>query len=254
MDDGALLDVLHGTVDAVVDALAGLDDWGSAGTDKRGQYRHDLVADAAALDVLSGAGLAVLSEESGLTGDDRGLLAVVDPVDGSTNASRGVPWYACSICVVDDRGPRVAVVAELAGGRRRFQAVRDGGAECDGRALVPSPCTEVRRALVAMSGLPPGPPPWAQSRMLGSAALELCAVADGTLDGFVDWVPSALGAWDYMGALLVCSEAGAPVVDAFGRDLLVRDHGSRRTPVAAATPELLEQLLRARGQITEKFG
>ena len=246
MDDDALLDVLNRTVDAVSAALAKLDDWGSAGTAKAGQYRHDLVADAAALEVLAGAGLGVLSEESGLTGPDHPLLAVIDPVDGSTNASRGIPWYACSICVLDGDGPRVAVVAELAARERRFQAVRGGGATCDGRPLTPSGCRDVSTAILGMSGLPPRGAGWAQSRMLGAAALELCAVAEGALDGFVDWVPSALGAWDYMGALLVCSEAGAHVADAYGRELVVRDHGARRTPVAGATAELVEQLIALR--------
>jgi fructose-1,6-bisphosphatase/inositol monophosphatase family enzyme len=46
--------------------------------------------------------------------------------------------------------------------------------------------------------------------------------------------------------MLVCQEAGAVVVDAHGRDLVVLDHAGRRTPVAAATPSLLEQLVAAR--------
>lgn len=253
MDDDALLEVLHRTVDAVGGALAKLDDWGSAGTAKAGQYTHDLVADAAALEVLTAAGLGVLSEESGRSGPDGPLLAVVDPVDGSTNASRGIPWYACSVCVLDPDGPRVAVVAELAARERRFQAVRGGGATCDGRPLAPSGCRDVSTAIVGMSGLPPQRPAWAQSRMLGAAALEICAVAEGTLDAFVDWVPSALGAWDYMGALLVCSEAGARVADAYGRELIVRDHAARRTPVAGATPELVDQLLALRPDTGQKI-
>lgn len=241
MRDDLLLEVMHRTVDAVAEALSGLDEWGPSGT-RKGQYRHDLVADAAAVQVLAGAGLGVLSEESGLTRADRPLLAVVDPVDGSTNASRGIPWYATSVCVLDGHGPRAAVVAQLPAGRR-FEAVRGAGATRDGQEVSPSGCAEVGSAIVAMSGLPPVRPPWAQSRMLGAAALELCAVADGTVDGFVDCVPSALGPWDYLGALLVCSEAGVPVADAAGRELVVRGHLDRRTPVAGATPELTERLL-----------
>ena len=56
--------------------------------------------------ILHGAGLAVFSEESGLTGDGvSGLLAVIDPIDGSTNAHRGIPFYSTSICVLDAEGP-----------------------------------------------------------------------------------------------------------------------------------------------------
>src|SRR5262245_16258978 len=60
-----------------------------------GQSALDVVADAAILDVLHPAGLAVLSEESGRTGaDDADIVVVVDPVDGSTNCARGIPYWA----------------------------------------------------------------------------------------------------------------------------------------------------------------
>jgi hypothetical protein len=48
----------------------------------------------------------------------------------------------------------------------------------------------------------------------------------------------------------VCLEAGAPVVDAERRDLVVLDHDARRTPVAAATPALLDELVAARASFT----
>jgi fructose-1,6-bisphosphatase/inositol monophosphatase family enzyme len=76
--------------------------------------------------------------------------------------------------------------------------------------------------------------------------LDLCAVADGTLDGYVDCVHDAHGSWDYLGGLLICTEAGASVVDAEGRDLVVREHSARRTPVAAGSSALLSELLAAR--------
>ena len=244
VDDDALLRLLHAAVDAVAEALGGLADWGPAGT-RPGQYRSDLAADAAALGVLLGGGLGVLSEESGVTGGDRDLLAVVDPVDGSTNASRGLPWYATSICVLDSDGPLVAVVANQASGLR-YEAVRGAGATCDGRALSPSGRRAAAGGLVAVSGLPRSRPPWSQTRSLGASALDLCLVAEGALDAFCDNVADAHGPWDYLGGALVCQEAGAVVADAHGRDLVVRRHDARRTPVAAATPELLAEILRFR--------
>src|SRR3984885_10105951 len=103
---------------AVRGALEVLEDWGPSGG-KPGQYRLDLAADGAALPGLDGAGLAGLSEESGTTGDGpSGLLAVIDPIDGSTNAHRGVPFYSTSICVVDAEGPRVGLVVNQANGQR----------------------------------------------------------------------------------------------------------------------------------------
>src|SRR5437870_2218537 len=82
VDDRRLLDALRAAAEAVSAALGRLQDWGPAGT-LPGQYRSDLVADEAAVGVLTDAGLGVLSEESGLVGDDRGVVVVLDPVDGS---------------------------------------------------------------------------------------------------------------------------------------------------------------------------
>lgn len=244
VNDDSLLAVLHDSASAVRVALDGLGDWGPAGT-RAGQYRSDLAADEAALAVLHRADLAVLSEESGLTGGDRPVTVVLDPVDGSTNASRGLPWFATSLCAVDGDGARAALVVNQATGQR-FEAVRGGGARLDGRPLRPTDCTRLDRAIIGLSGYPDEAWGWRQFRALGAAALDLCAVAAGTLDGFVDCLPDAHGSWDYLGGMLVCLEAGATVVDAHGRDLVVLEHAARRTPVAAGTAELAAQLLAAR--------
>lgn len=249
MHDALLLEVLHDTASAVRDALDGLADWGSAGT-RPGQYLSDLAADEAALAVLDRAGLGVMSEESGLHRGDRDVVVVIDPVDGSTNASRGLPWYATSLCAVDGDGARVALVVDQAGGAR-FDAVRGGGARVDGRPLTPSGCTEMGEAIVGLSGHPPWWFGWKQFRAFGAVALDLCAVAGGRFDAYVDCSPSAHGSWDYLGGLLVCQEAGAGVVDAWDRPLVTLEHTARRTPVAAATPELLTAAVAARRGFVE---
>jgi myo-inositol-1(or 4)-monophosphatase len=252
MDDSALLAVLHDAADAVRRALDRLDDWGpAADAAHAGQYASDVAADAAALDVLLRAGLGVLSEESGVQDGDRPVLVVIDPVDGSTNASRGVPWFATSLCAVDADGPRAAVVVNQASGMR-FEAVRGGGAHCDGRPVRPSSATSLADSIVALSGYPSTHLGWRQYRAFGAVALDLCAVAAGMVDAYIDCSVDAHGPWDYLGAVLVCQEAGAPVVDALGRPLDCRLHDDRRTPVAAATPALLDEALAARRRAVEK--
>ena len=99
---------------------------------------------------------------------------------------------------------------------------------------------------MGLSGWPPLNFGWDQYRSLGAAALDLCAVAAGVLDGYVDCSPDAHGPWDYLGGVLVCREAGAVVTDAFDRELVVLDHAARRTPVAAATAALHAELVTAR--------
>ena len=244
----ALLDVLSEAAAAIEDALGRLDDWGLAGT-RAGQYRSDLAADEAALAVLERAGVGVLSEESGLTNPDRDLVVVLDPVDGSTNASRGIPWFATSLCAVDHAGPVAALVVNLASGVR-FDAIRDGGARRDGRLIQPTSCSSLASAMVGLSGYPARSLGWRQFRALGACALDLCAVASGALDAYIDCSHDAHGAWDYLGGVLVCREAGAIVADAADRDLVVVDHGSRRTPIAAASEALFAEVAAARASIS----
>ncbi len=242
--DTRLLQALHDAASAVRTALDGLGDWGTAGT-TAGQYKSDLAADAAAVAVLEAAGAGVLSEESGLHHGDREVIVVLDPVDGSTNAHRRIPWYATSLCAVDRDGARLALVVDQATGAR-YEAVRGGGASVDGQPLTPSGCAALDDAIVGLSGYPPRSFGWKQFRALGAIALDLCAVAGGRLDAYVDCSPNAHGPWDYLAAMLVCREAGVPVVDAFDRDLVTVEHADRRTPVAAATPALLDQVVAAR--------
>ena len=248
MEASDVVGVLVETTRAIRGALDGLADWGPAGT-RPGQYFSDLAADEAALRVIDAAGFGVLSEESGLTEADRDVLVVLDPIDGSTNASRGIPWYATSLCALDRDGALAALVVNQATGQS-FGAIRGEGAwrdDGDGRrAIRASQKQRLDESLVLLSGYPPKHFGWRQFRALGAAALDLCAVATGSADAFVDCNRSAHGPWDYLGGMLVCLEAGASVVDLEGRDLIVRAHAEKRTPVAAATPELLEALLAAR--------
>jgi myo-inositol-1(or 4)-monophosphatase len=241
VNDQALLAICGEVVDSVKQALDRVTDWGLVG-DRPGQYGIDLVADSAALEVLDRAGLGVLSEESGLRRADAPLVAVIDPVDGSTNASRGIPWYACSVCVLDELGPLVSLVANLPSGVR-YWAVRGGGAWRDGVRLAPSGCESIGEAIVALSGYPRQHMGWSQYRAFGSAALDMCGVAEGIIDAYTVVGRSALGSWDYLGAMLVCTEAGAHVQEVDGLDLVTTGHTERRSVAAAATPVLLAQLV-----------
>src|SRR5256886_17390856 len=109
-----------------------------ARTERPGQYALDLVADAAVLPILHEADVAVVSEESGRSGrDDAAVTVVLDPVDGSTNCSRAIPYWAVSLCALDVDGPLCALVANQATGIRNT-AVRGKGAWRDGEPVAAS--------------------------------------------------------------------------------------------------------------------
>jgi fructose-1,6-bisphosphatase/inositol monophosphatase family enzyme len=225
-------------------AVSANDDWGLAGT-RKDQYLCDLAADEAVLAVLGRANVGVLSEESGLANADRDIVVVVDPIDGSTNAAAGLPWYATSLCAVDRDGPLAAVVVNQGTGTR-FRAARGEGATVDGQPTRPLSPLPLSGAFVALSGLPDHHLGWRQFRALGASALDICAVAAGVLDAFIDCTPApAHGPWDYMGAMLVCHEAGAVVADRYGEDLVVLQHTARRAPIAASSEALLQECIKS---------
>jgi myo-inositol-1(or 4)-monophosphatase len=246
MEATRILDVLHRAADAVTNALLTVDDWGASGI-RETQYAADLIVDQAALPLLRNAGFGVLSEESGGERLDAGIVVVIDPLDGSTNAAHGVPWYATSLCALDAEGPIAALVVNQAQAVR-YSATRGGPALRNGQPITfrHPPAAQLSEAIVALSGLPPRHLGWRQFRAFGASALDICLVAEGVVDGFIDCSVDAHGVWDYAGALLILQQAGGAIRDAYGRQLLVRDHSARRTPVAARTAALLEQLLAAR--------
>jgi myo-inositol-1(or 4)-monophosphatase len=253
---GPVLEVLRAVADRVTAALPGIDDWGLSGR-RSGQYVADLHLDDVVVPALLSEGFDVISEESGahIAGSD--VLVVVDPLDGSTNASRGIPWFATSLCAFVGDDSVVALVVDQAaavrGLRRTWWAARGGGAFSDRygavRRLRPSTCADPGSAIVAISGFPPRSLGWMQFRALGAAALDLCLVADGSLDGFIDCSVDAHGVWDHAAGALICAEAGAMVGDALGRDLVPLDPVARRTPLAASTTELFASLSAARAAV-----
>ncbi len=246
--DSAVLELFAGICDRTAAVLAATVDWGESGN-RAGQYLVDLDIDDVCVAPLLAAGYSVLSEESGVQhpGSAPSSLGtvVVDPLDGSTNASIGLPWCATSLCLVRDGIAEAATVANLAIGSR-YTAVRDEGAWLDGERLSIGRAVALDDAIVAISGLPTHHYGWRQFRAMGASALDLCAVASGSFDGFVDMSPDAHGVWDYAGAALVVQEAGGTVTDAFDRPLLDLGPGVRRTPVAATHAALHDELRRNR--------
>ena len=242
-----ILQVLNNTADAVSKVLEANTDWSLSGI-RHTQYSVDVRADNAALAVLHAAGCAVLSEESQITGQwgDDDILVVMDPLDGSTNASRGVPWFATALCALDKNGMRASLVVNQASGKDRYWATQGGGAFHNGNQMRPSACSTLKEAVVGVSGLASFRPQWSQFRALGAAALDICLVAQGVLDGWVDF--HSHGVWDYLASILICQEAGVATSEHLDRELLVTQYDQKRTPIVAATPALLAQLREVRSQ------
>ena len=210
--------------------------------DRATQYHLDVAADDVARRVLVGAGYRVMSEESGVIGEGA-FTVVVDPIDGSTNCDRGIPFYSTSLAVVRDRELVAALVMNQATGTV-FEAEKGSGARRDGEPIAPSGQTDIAHAIVGSSGYPSHSLGWSQNRSLGAASLEICLVADGSLDVYGVAQHSGLNVWDYLAGLLIVREAGASDADYHGEELVTTDDVLRH-PVFAGSQELLTFMLDA---------
>ena len=246
MTPESLLDCFDEVATVVRDALAPIDAIARRERTKvAGQYALDLIADDAALTVLRKIPVRVVSEESGV--HERGgaaITVVLDPVDGSTNCSRGISYWGISICALDADGALAALVVNQATGGQTT-AIRGAGARRDGIELRASNVTRVEDAVVALAGLPAEKLAWKQFRALGCVSLALCDVAAGGIDGYLD-TASYHAPWDYLGGYLACLEAGAVVREANGDELVTDDPNARRQVIAAGTDSLAEALMGSR--------
>ncbi|MGB8197280.1 MAG: inositol monophosphatase [Acidimicrobiales bacterium] len=235
------IDALHECAKEIGEAVKAHRGRGLSG-DRASQYHLDVVADDVARRVLGGAGFRVMSEESGTTGDGE-FTVVVDPIDGSTNCDRGIPFYSTSLAVLRGDELVAALVRNQATGTV-YEAEKGSGARRDGVAIAPSGETNVAKALVGSSGYPSHNLGWWQNRSLGAASLEICLVADGSLDVYGVAQHSGLNVWDYLGGLLIVREAGAFDADYLGEEL-VTSNDVIRHPVFAGSSALLTFMLEA---------
>lgn len=168
----------------------------------------------------------ILAEESGaLTGDPR-FRWIIDPLDGTTNYVHGFPYFSVSIAFEKD-GEVILGVVYAPMLNEILTAEKDIGARINGKPIRVSGTERLDKSLLA-TDFPHDPEAFevysrlfsafclrsGSVRRMGSAALDLCGVACGKLDGF--WNPG-LRPWDVAAAILIVKEAGGSATDYAGR-------------------------------------
>ena len=153
------------------------------------------------------------------------LCWVVDPLDGTTNFIHQYPPYAVSIALLQGKDIMIGVVYEICADEC-FYAWKGGGAYVDGSRLHVS-TQKIQDALLCFQ-LPYNSDAYKPTiqrlidtfygnvgsiRMCGSAAMALCYVAAGRLDGYAE---QYIGQWDFMAGSLIVMEAGGTVTDYSG--------------------------------------
>lgn len=228
-----------------------------------------LVIDAAAEDAVyhelerlhdEGAQFTAVLEERGIIDfGDPGVMVIVDPIDGSLNAKRGLTHHAISIAVSD--GPTMAdvffaFVYDLGPGEE-WRATRGGGAYLnDARLSSPPPERITRDGRLEVLAIESADPRWLAAssdglvevahriRAMGSIAISLCQVAATRVDGMASLARTR--AVDAAAAQLIVRESGGHVRfvgcdDPLGAPLDLVPHAP---VVAARTPQTLERLAR----------
>jgi myo-inositol-1(or 4)-monophosphatase len=183
----------------------------------------------------------LVGEEGADESSASGRRWVVDPLDGTTNYLYGFPAWAVSVALEDADGGLVGVVHDPVAGET-FMAQRAGGAYLNGEPIRVSEPSDLATSLVGTGfGYDPEVragqaevlrrllPRVRDIRRAGAAALDLCFVAAGRLDGYYE---RGIHRWDYAAGALIVQEAGGEVVELQGG----------RFGLAAGAPGIARQL------------
>ena len=192
------------------------------------QYRRDikLAADVLSEEVIirticeSFPHHGFLAEESGRSGPDRGPVWVIDPLDGTANFARRIPFFCTSIAAMEGDEPLVGVIYDPVHDEL-FTVERGKPARLNGEPIHVSHTPTLDRSIVAYGFMKTdealrvclekvnriGPRCWV-TRNIGAAALHLAYVACGRLDGFFEY---GLAPWDIAAGRLLITAAGGEV-------------------------------------------
>jgi myo-inositol-1(or 4)-monophosphatase len=196
----------------------------------------DLTAEKAIVEVFlrNGVSFTLISEESGIQEygqTPKDYFVTVDPIDGTTNFMHGLPFFCCSIAVSDK--PQLsavfaAMVDDLVHGVT-YLAEKGKGAYQNETKMAPSQATELKDAVVGLDlntakvrQIIPQLVDFIEAtkhiRHFGANALELCFVAEGLTDAFVD-IRGKLRTTDVAASFLILKEAGGIITDPQGQPI-----------------------------------
>lgn len=199
----------------------------------------DLAAETAIVEVMvkHGISFTLISEESGIKefgSNPGGYFVTADPIDGTTNLTRGLPFYCSSIAISKRQtlsGVFAAIVTDLYHGTT-YTAIKGKGAHRNGEKIKPSSVTSMEEAVIGLDlntykvkEVAPQLTDLIQVtrhiRHFGANALELCYVAEGLTDGFID-IRGKIRTTDIAAGFLIINEAGGLVTTPENKDIDVK--------------------------------
>lgn len=224
--------------------------------------KMDMAAENALDTALLTRGLSarIISEELGdrIVGNHPDFMLVVDPIDGSTNATCGIPFFCTSLAYTDKTeiatfdDISMAVICDIQG--NTYCAEKGKGAFLNEKQMIgkkrgtrPKPVISVYS--YGVPHVPEGLIELEKSiivRALGSIALDMCFVADGTLDGIID-TRGLVSGYDIMASALILKESGGTLTDIKGKNLTNNVQVTGLSITGTKNSELHEKIIRMLG-------
>lgn len=250
-----LCDEVAAAISQAVSGLIGKQEAGEMiriGADGTPTEKVDEVAENAALRVLEddGRSMRFVSEELGekIIGGEPEFTFVLDPVDGTFNAVNNIPFFCVPIAIgnSDLSDIRYGYVRNLVN-CDIYTAEKGKGAFLNGRKIHVSQVSELsRKSVISYSHRPHAVPinnhNVRRVRVFGCAALELCYIASGIFDAFID-MRSMLRVTDIAAGKLIVEEAGGRVTDGNGEPLDTPLDVKKRVNVIASNGLAHDELL-----------
>ena len=225
--------------------------------------KMDMAAENALDNALVTRGLSarIISEELGdrTVGKRPEFMLVFDPIDGSTNATCGIPFFCTSIAYTEKTDIATfdditkAVICDIRD--NTYSAEQGKGAFLNGKRITgrkrgsrPKPVVSVYS--YGVPHVPPGLIELEKSiivRALGSIALDMCYTADGTLDGVID-TRGLVSSYDIMASALILKEAGGSLTGIGGNIISSDVKATGLSIIGTKNKELHDRIVRALAQ------
>ena len=221
--------------------------------------KMDLAAEHALDTALLDRGLSarIISEELGdrIVGERPDFMIIFDPIDGSTNATCGIPFFCTSLAYTERMelatfdDITMAVICDIQG--NIYCAEKGKGAFLNGNQITNKKRgTRLKPVISTYSygvpGVPAGLIELEKSiivRALGSIALDMCFVADGTLDGIID-TRELVSGYDIMASALILNEAGGSLTDLKGNIISGDVRATAMSIIGTKNKELHSRIVR----------
>lgn len=227
------------------------------GASGQGTSRIDKFAEDAVLEFLDDQDikLNVLSEEAGFIDRGASRTLVLDPIDGTLNCTRGIPFFSVSLAIGKKRMSDIdfALVRNLYSGDTYF-ARRGGGAELNGHRIGVSKYDRDEAVFIMFDGVDAAEDSDRvkllahRVRAMGCASLEMCLVAQGAVQAHYMNCTNfnrMIRVVDIAASCLILREAGGEVVDLEGDRLDMEfDLSDRKNFLAYGDPKVKELVLR----------